>query len=260
MQHKSSRYGGNITSLLQIQRHLNVECVSHFHEDSELVFVTSGTLTMSIDEREYSIPKGHAVFVPPFTIHEFHSPDFNQATVLIFSNELIPALSNFQKNRQITHHLFPLNEQIFQLLESLLKEQEINDVFKAQAILSLLSLEIKNKCTFIEKKKEFDPKFKNVLVYMQEHFSLPLTLESVAKHFFMHPVTLSKIFKENCKTNFNAHLNYLRSSHAAFLIQNTSLSFTEIAFESGFGSIRNFNRIFQKIYNKSPTEFQEEAF
>ena len=259
MKNPISHYSANIQPLLQVQTHVNVECMSHFHENSEFIFVENGTLNMSIDEKEYSIPKGHAVFVPSLTIHEFHSPKFNQATVLVFSNELIPALFNLLKERQITQHLFSLSEQILPLFKSLLNQTEINDVFEAQAILSLLCLEIKNKCTFIKKKKQFDPKFESVLCYMQEYFTQPLTLESVAHRFFMHPVTLSKIFKENCKTNFNTHLNYLRSSHAAFLIRNTSLSFTEIALESGFGSIRNFNRIFQKVYNKTPSKFQQET-
>lgn len=254
-----ARYSANIRPLVQVQTHVNVECNAHFHENGEFVFVTDGTLNMSIDELPYVLPKGSAVFVPPFTIHEFHSPQFNQATVLVFSNEPIPALFNFIKTHQITNHSFTLNEQMTSLLKGLLDKQEINDVFQAQAILSLLSLEIKNKCTFIDKKKIFDPKFENVLGYIQEHFASPLTLESVAKRFFMHPVTLSKIFKENCKTNFNAHLNYLRASRAAFLIKNTSLSFTEIAFEAGFNSIRNFNRNFQKVYNKTPSKFKEET-
>lgn len=259
MKNSVARYSANIKPLLQVQTHVNVECTAHFHENGEFIFVTEGTLNMSIDERPYVIPKNSAVFVPPFTIHEFHSPHFNQATVLVFSNEPIPTLFNLIKTHQITNHCFSLNEQIIPLLKNLLNEQDINDVFQVQAILSLLSLEIKNKCTFSDKRKEFDPKFENVLSYIQEHFTSPLTLESVAKRFFMHPVTLSKIFKENCKTNFNAHLNYLRASRAAFLIKNTSLSFTEIAFESGFNSIRNFNRNFQKVYNKTPSKFQEET-
>jgi len=252
------RYTENVSPLLQVQSHINVECGNHFHENSEFILVKSGVLHMQIDGISYSIPESHAAFVPPFTAHEFHSPNFNRCQVLVFSNELIPALYHFTKTHTVTQHIFPLNQHILPLVNALLPDQSnIDDPIAAQAVLSLLCLETKEKCRFTPKSSAFLDKFYSIVEYLQSNFLSTITLESVAKKFYMHPVTLSKLFKEKSKTNFNEYLNYLRSSHAAFLIKNTSLSLAEIAFEAGFGSIRNFNRNFSKFYNKTPSEYKQ---
>jgi len=44
-----------------------------------------------------------------------------------------------------------------------------------------------------------------------------------------------------------------RMHNAKRLINDTNMSFSDIAFESGYGSIRRFNDIFQKTYGKTPS-------
>jgi len=40
------------------------------------------------------------------------------------------------------------------------------------------------------------------------------------------------------------------------LLLNPNLRVSEIAFESGFQSITNFNRVFKKILGQSPTDYR----
>ena len=44
-----------------------------------------------------------------------------------------------------------------------------------------------------------------------------------------------------------------RMHNAKRLINDTNMSFSDIAFESGYGSVRRFNDIFRKTYGKSPS-------
>ena len=258
MENSTAQYSTNIYPLIQVQTHVNVECCAHFHENGEFIIVNEGTLTMQINGKVYAIKKGHAAFVPPFITHSFHFEEKNRCQVLVFSNKLIPGFNSFIKTHLPTHYAFPLREEIFSLLNQFLPEQsDTLNAFTTQAALSLLFLEAKEKCAFVASEKLFQESFVQILAYMNEHFADNITLESVARQFFMHAVTLSKLFKENSKTNFNTHLNYLRASHAAFLIRTSTLSFAEIAFQAGFGSIRNFNRIFFKFYGKTPTEYKD---
>ena len=45
--------------------------------------------------------------------------------------------------------------------------------------------------------------------------------------------------------------------YVAELITNTAMSLTEIAYESGFGSVRSFNRAFRGLYGITPGEYRE---
>ena len=54
---------------------------------------------------------------------------------------------------------------------------------------------------------------------------------------------------------FTTCVNVVKCSNALHLIKdNTTDTIAEIAYKSGFGSIRNFNREFKKIYKVTPKE------
>ena len=47
-----------------------------------------------------------------------------------------------------------------------------------------------------------------------------------------------------------------RFEAACEIISDPTKNLTEIAFQSGFGSVRSFNRIFKKMSGKSPGEYR----
>ena len=89
------------------------------------------------------------------------------------------------------------------------------------------------------------------------HFKEEISLSSVAEALGIHPVTVSKSFSKYAGVGFNYYVQYLRCVYAAELITNTAMSLTEIAYESGFGSVRSFNRAFRGLYGITPEEYRE---
>ena len=53
-------------------------------------------------------------------------------------------------------------------------------------------------------------------------------------------------------------LNRYRLEYAVSQLAETSLSITQIGFESGFQSMRSFDHICKQFYNKSPLEIRRE--
>ena len=92
---------------------------------------------------------------------------------------------------------------------------------------------------------------------MNNHATEKITREEVAKAAGIHPTTLSNFFSKYSYSNFNTLLNQMRCSYAiSAMRRDKKLSFSEIAYASGFGSIRSFNRAFLELYNMTPTEFK----
>lgn len=56
--------------------------------------------------------------------------------------------------------------------------------------------------------------------------------------------------------NFSTYVNQQRIDYAKNLLISTKLSVAEIAFESGYDSLRTFNRSFRQISGISPTDFR----
>ena len=57
--------------------------------------------------------------------------------------------------------------------------------------------------------------------------------------------------------SFNDYVNTYRFNTASEMLITTDASITEIAYESGFQSIRSFNNTFKKLSGLSPSEYRK---
>lgn len=239
-------------------RHTDVECVVHIHATMEIVIVNKGTLTMTADGIEYDIPEGHGLFIPPFSPHTFHSNEPNLCHVLAFSEVLVPYFFDFVKKNSPTVHLFKLSPESHQLSDRLLPDRSNSaDYITAEAVLAPLCHDIYTCCRFEPRRVIFGDTFARVIDYIETHFREEIDLESVARAVCSHPVTVSKIFSQHTGVGFHYYLQYQRCSHAAYLLKNRNMSVSEIAYDSGFGSIRSFNRAFSLVYGTTPTQYRK---
>lgn len=247
----------NIPFIFSSDRHIDVECVVHIHATMEIVIVNKGILTMTVDGIEYDIPKGHGLFIPPFSPHTFHSKEPNLCHVLAFSEVLVPYFFDFVKKNSPTMHLFKLSAASQELSERLLPDKSNSaDYITAEAVLAPLCHDIFLGCRFESRKVIFNDTFSKVIDYIESHYTEDIDLESVACATGAHPVTVSKIFSKSTGVGFHYYLQYQRCSHAAYLLKNKNMSISEVAYESGFGSIRSFNRAFSAVYGITPTQYR----
>lgn len=248
----------NISFLFASVRHTDVECVTHIHRTMEIVIVTDGVLNMTIGGKEYEIPKGDGVFISPLEPHMFHSETSNRCHVLMFSEELVNSFSAFVKQNAPRNHRFSVSELGMALVDKILPlESNTVDCISAEAVLAPLCYDISRECVFEARALPFDGTIYRIFEYINEHYREDMTLERVAHAVGVHPVTVSKLFAAHTGLGFSYYLQYLRCNYAARLIKQQELSFSEIAFAAGFGSIRSFNRSFFNIYKATPTQYRQ---
>lgn len=257
MKDKSLSSIRNIGYLFSSARHLGVQCPAHLHNTMEIVLVTQGTLNMTVSGREYDIPEGYGICVLPFEAHLFSSAVPNRCHILEFSKGFVSHFFELVKGKALTNHLFPISEASMSLSETLLPNvSNMVDYVSAEAVLAPLCYDVLHGCSFEERKQPLDDTVSDVLKYIDEHFHEDVSLESTAKAVGVHPVTISKMFAQHAGLGFHDYLQYRRCEHATFLIKTTNMTFSEIAYESGFGSIRSFNRLFYKIRKMTPTQYK----
>lgn len=238
-------------------RHTNVHCDMHAHVSMEIVLVNEGGLHMDIGEREYDLAAGEAVFVPPFAPHAFRSDTDNRCHVLMFATELVPTLANFLQGHLPTDHRFAVSDESARLVDRLLpQEQGDADELRAQAVLGPLCWDIRESGRFAVGVARPDNLFLQAVDHIHRHFAEDITLESTAAALGVHPVTLSKTFSKNARVSFCSYLNYQRCSYAAEQLAVSGRPITDVALDAGFGSIRNFNRVFGRLYGLTPSQFR----
>lgn len=83
-----------------------------------------------------------------------------------------------------------------------------------------------------------------------------LTIEDIVENFHISRSRIQHIFSENSNMGIKEYINFLRLRNAEQLLINTSLSVTEVALNSGFATLRTFNRQFLQKNGVTPTQFR----
>ncbi|HBR93912.1 MAG TPA: AraC family transcriptional regulator [Opitutae bacterium] len=95
--------------------------------------------------------------------------------------------------------------------------------------------------------------------YISERFNERISLDEAAQAVNASTRHFCKVFKQATGITFTDYLARTRVEKAKHLLQNPHLRVSEIAFETGFDSISQFNRSFKRITGMSPTQFRSEA-
>lgn len=95
-----------------------------------------------------------------------------------------------------------------------------------------------------------------VYAFLLARFRDPLTLAEIAREAAMTPAGFSRHFKRVTGRNVSTFLNELRIGHAARLLGETTRTVGDIAVDSGFATLSNFNRRFREQLRCAPRDYR----
>lgn len=96
----------------------------------------------------------------------------------------------------------------------------------------------------------------NVYNYVLNNYREQITLEEVAKVAYMTPPAFCRYFKKHTHNTLVGFVNQVRVNEACKqLMGKNNDSIASIAYNTGFNSITNFNRVFKSVLKKSPKEY-----
>jgi len=93
--------------------------------------------------------------------------------------------------------------------------------------------------------------------YITEHLDENLTLPRVAEAVNTSSFYFSRMFKQVTGHTFTEYLAMARIERAKKLMRDNNKNITQIAYESGFQSLSQFNRVFRKVQNEAPGTFRK---
>ncbi len=101
-------------------------------------------------------------------------------------------------------------------------------------------------------------RIKKVYEYIQENYSRKIGLDEISQLVNMSPVSFNRFIKKRAGKTFINYVNDTRISYASRWLIESEKSIGEISFQCGFNNIANFNRIFKKSKECTPSEFRKE--
>lgn len=93
--------------------------------------------------------------------------------------------------------------------------------------------------------------------YITEHRSEDLSLAQVARAVNMSAFYFCKVFKKATGLTFTDYLARVRVEAVKQLLLNPHTRVSEAAFEAGFQSLSQFNRVFHRIEGESPSVYRD---
>ncbi|MBO5146469.1 MAG: AraC family transcriptional regulator [Lachnospiraceae bacterium] len=247
----------------------------HWHDELEIIYIKQGTLKISIDEQLYNAVPGSVYFVNPKELHLMGTEDLNAAYyTLLFPLEFISFQSDDQLETTLLHplrngslqfsheiHDTSRNKKAAAILEQVIARHPCHNIARHLQIrcllLQLLVMLLEDE-TFFRKVEHGTPTTfqRELLIFIQSHYSEPLSLAMLAKHFHLSEKYISRYFKEHFHISLIQYLNHQRLIQAKKLLETTELPVTEIALCCGFNNVSYFIRTFKKAYGMSPLRYR----
>ncbi|MBP5771051.1 MAG: helix-turn-helix domain-containing protein [Bacteroidaceae bacterium] len=93
--------------------------------------------------------------------------------------------------------------------------------------------------------------------YIASHFNEEIRLELLADIAGMTPVAFSRFFHQRTGRTLSEYIIDYRLGVASRMLIDTTKMIAEICYDCGFNTLSNFNRLFRKHKECTPTEFRE---
>ena len=93
--------------------------------------------------------------------------------------------------------------------------------------------------------------------FIEAHFSEPIDNGQVARRVGVSPQYLVRLFKRSYSISPVQHLWNLRAEKGAFLLRQTGLSVSEIAYQCGYKNPFHFSRHLKTKYGHSPSDLRK---
>ncbi len=228
---------------------------AHLHEHIEMGYLEKGSAVLILDEKEYTLKEGDFFVVFPNQIHSYKKSENIKTKIIIFSYNLIPEYKNIFSSKipQIPVIRKADNEKMLMELMFAIMSDNIN-VLKG-FLLSIFGL-LTDKIELNDITEYNVSVLKNILIYCSEHFNEGISVMDVANELHISRFHISHIFREKLNTTFSDYLTQKRIEYATSLFCHENLTITDIAYKSGFNSIRSFNRNFLKYMKITPKEYK----
>ena len=225
----------------------------HLHGNFELVTVTEGELTVTVDKAPYRLHTGQAVLIFPNQTHSFLSESHSVHFLCIFSPTLVQAYGKAVKTKVPTVNLF---EPSPFLLERLMDGATRENPLLLKGLLYALCGEFDAGASYREREYGSEALLFRIFEFVETNYRSDASLTALSAATSYHYVYLSKYFRECTGIPYAEYVSRYRVNEACYLLRNTDCTVLQIAYDCGFESLRSFNRNFKKILGIPPSEYR----
>lgn len=247
--------------------------VPHTHNALELFFTLTDLPDVLLADTVSSVAKGSLIVIPPHCVHQL----FNQQLVYeryIVTINTIWLRTVFSSHPQLIHYACS-SEQPYIIM--LLPEKQNELCKKLKLFLDSKSeVTVNTYAEFFDLLSFFDVTIEqykvqesnihytisqsqetvnNIIAYINENLTEPITLSGIADYFFMNKDYLARLFKKHTHSTIGYYISMQRASMAQSLLAD-GLTVSQVQEKMGFSSYAYFFKFFKKMTGMSPSRYR----
>ena len=239
----------------------------HGHHHFLLTLITEGMGVQTLNGRDILFQPDDVFFLSPADFHKNTLREGESFSYygLKFSYELLDdrlaelcALDQLPMYMHLGETEAKIAKDVFRQLinECNQGEDRLGSKVYQQALAEQLIILVLRQC--LPEEKIRPAAFVNrALGYLHSHFSEPITVAEAAAYVGYTPNYFNTCFREQIGIPFGEYLRQMRLGYGENLLRSSQMPVTEVAYESGFGSLSYFSRCFCKQYGISPQEYRK---
>lgn len=243
-----------VTGYFQRESGENFSYAPHLHRSFELILLTEGTMTVTVDGVSQQMCGGQATLVFPNQVHALASSE-SKHVLFIFPPRIIQSFYAEKQGKLPKCNVVTLPPQTTREVLSLTKDSSL---FRMKGALYTVCALFDENAEYRNAETDRQDLFSRILTYVENHFQEDCTLNTLAGTVGYNPEYLSRFFRKKMGIPYNHYLNMRRINHAVYLLNNSDESCLNCALECGYISLRSFNRNFKKHLGLSPQQYREE--
>lgn len=228
----------------------------HLHKNLEVIFCCSGCVQATISGRVCTLTAGQGAIVPPNAVHSFLTEQTCVFYTLQAGLQQVRDVAQLFRDRVPSGYTFCVSDDMQRQLDSTFAGRRWNS-FDVKALLyQAVGVFVRGNAFTQGRPADAEP-LTRAIRYVQEHFREQLTLKDVARNLGYSYSYVSKQIKQGLRMSFSDFLAQYRISYARALLDEGETSVSQVALLAGFGSIRNFNRVFLQVTGETPRAYQK---
>lgn len=255
----------------------------HFHTECQINYITESKGKRIIGDSIEAFKEGEITFLGPNLPHVWYN-DLPQEeeeeptmasslTLFIDFDKLVNIIKNFIPATQVEQFVKTAQRGIVfnGKSQDIIKDKLLNlaNTSGLQRIIGFLDL-----IDSMMHAEEFDlissPAFNNhyslkdndkidrVFRHMFDNYHRDISLDEIAVVANMTKHAFCRYFKSRTQKSFIQFLNEIRVSQSSLMLTQGKDLIGNIAYECGFGSLSNFNKVFKSIKGVTPSEYKKQ--
>ncbi len=258
----------------QLSSYPDFRAVSHWHDDLEFILILEGQMSYDVNGQKIPLRAGEGIFVNSRCFHYGYSdthaeclficillsPLLVSVNTYFIQNCLNPLIQNIHFPYQKLAPAIQWQNSILCDLEMLYEDNKDNIqpflILEKSVHIFRLLFENMNFFPDHDKNTEDILALTAMIGYVQKNYTQKILLKDISSAGNCCKTKCTSLFQKYLNTSPIIYLNRYRLEKSIFLLRNTAMSITEIAYTCGFSNTSYFCELFHKYYNTSPGRFR----